>query len=194
MRKPFISSVALALAVLIATPALAQLNGENLLGDFGVKSGSQPAPGIYTGFLYYRYKAKTIKDKNGDDLTLDPEQPGSQTLNAFVPMFIYVSETKLLGGNYGMMAVVPVANGGLEAPGFGFESDIDTGFGDLYVMPFQLGWQKPRADIVTAFALFAPTGRYEAGGDDNVGKGMWSYECSAGTPADWQTWGVGFRS
>jgi hypothetical protein len=48
-------------------------------------------------------------------------------------------------------------------------------------MPLQLGWHKARADVVTAFALFAPTGRYEAGGSDNTGKGMWSYEFSAGT-------------
>jgi hypothetical protein len=31
---------------MFASPAHAQLNGENLLGDMGVKSGSQPAPGF----------------------------------------------------------------------------------------------------------------------------------------------------
>ena len=35
--------------------------------------------------------------------------------------------------------------------------------------------------MTTAFGLFAPTGRHTAGANDNVGKGMWSYEFSGGT-------------
>jgi hypothetical protein len=102
-------------------------------------------------------------------------------LDAFMPVFVYVSRAKVLGANYGMMVVPPFANAALEAPGFGLQSNVDTGAADLYLMPLQLGWHKARADVVTAFALFAPTGRYEAGGSDNTGKGMWSYEFSAGT-------------
>jgi hypothetical protein len=80
-----------------------------------------------------------------------------------------------------MMAVMPFANGAIEAPAFGFQEKLDTGAADMYLVPFQLGWHKARADIVTAFALFLPTGRYEAGASDNIGKGMWSYEFSGGT-------------
>jgi hypothetical protein len=181
MLKRATCGVMLALVTLVPAPALAQLNGENLLGDTGVKNGSQPAPGFYTAFLYYRYSTDTIKDKDGNRRTLDPSQPGSMNLDAFMPVFIYVSRAKVLGANYGMMAVIPFANASLEAPAFGFQSDIGTGAADMYLMPFQLGWHTPRADAVTAFALFAPTGRYEAGSDDNIGKGMWSYEFSAGT-------------
>jgi hypothetical protein len=98
-----------------------------------------------------------------------------------MPIIIYVSHTKVLGANYGMMGVPPFANAALEAPAFGLQEDVSTGAGDLYVVPLQLGWHKPRADIITAFAFFAPTGRYTAGASDNTGKGMWSYEFSAGT-------------
>ena len=171
----------LALVTLVATPAFAQLNGENLLGDSGVKNGSQAAPGTYVGVLYYRYGTDTIKDKDGNTLTLDPTQAGSATLQAAMPVFIYVSRAKVLGANYGMMAVMPFANAALEAPGFGFQSDVGIGTADLYLVPIQLGWHKPRADIITAFALFAPTGRFTAGASNNTGKGMWSYELSAGT-------------
>jgi hypothetical protein len=181
MLRRSASGVVLALVTLVAAPAFAQLNGENLLGDTGVKNGSQAAPGIYSAFLYYRYGTDVIKDKNGNERTADPGQPGSETLNAFMGIFIYVSKTKVLGANYGMMAAVPSANAALEAPAFGFQDEIDTGAADLYLMPLQLGWHRPRADVVTAFALFAPTGRYEAGSDNNIGKGMWSYELSAGT-------------
>ena len=141
-----------------------------------MKSGSQPAPGFYLSALYYFYNTDTIKNADGNRITLDPTQAGSQKLHVIAPLVIYVSRTKVLGANYGMMAVVPFANGGLEAPGFGFDAENSTGAADIYLVPLQLGWHKPRADIVTAFALFAPTGRYMAGGDDNLGKGMWSYE------------------
>jgi hypothetical protein len=167
--------------ILWPMPVLAQLNGENLLGDNGVKSGSQPAPGTYVGFLYYRYATDTIKTKDGNTLTFDPSQPGSETLHASMPLVIYVSHAKFLGGNYGMMAVVPVANAALEAPGLGLQSNISTGLADAYFVPLQLGWHLPKADVTTAFGFFAPTGRHTAGASDNTGKGMWSYELSAGT-------------
>ncbi len=172
---------AVALVTLVAAPAYAQLNGENLLGDNGVKSGSQPGPGLYVSGLYYFYNTDTIKDANGNRITFDPTQAGSQKLQVIAPVFMYVSKAKVLGANYGMMAVLPFANGALEAPGFGLDEQVGTGAADMYLAPIQLGWHKRRADIITAFAIFAPTGRYTAGADDNLGKNMWSYELSGGT-------------
>ena len=40
---------------------------------------------------------------------------------------------------------------------------------------------RPRADVAAGFQLYAPTGRYERGGSDNIGKGMWTYEPFVGT-------------
>ena len=169
------------LATLVARPAYAQLNGENLLGDNGVKSGSQPAPGLYLSGLYYFYNTDTIKDANGNRITFDPNRSGSQKLHVIAPVFLYVSKAKVLGAQYGAMAVLPFANGALEAPAFGLDESVSTGMADMYLVPIQLGWHTPRADIITAFALFPPTGRYTSGADDNLGKNMWSYELSAGT-------------
>ena len=45
-------TIACGLTLLFATPARAQLNGSHTLGDFGVQSGSQPAPGFYTALFY----------------------------------------------------------------------------------------------------------------------------------------------
>ena len=64
MQKLTILSVCV-LAVLVAAPAQAQLNGSHLLGDTGVSSGTQPAPGFYTALLYYRYDTDTLKDRDG---------------------------------------------------------------------------------------------------------------------------------
>jgi len=67
-----------------------------------------------------------------------------------------------------------------EAPGFGLSESASLGASDPYVMPAQLGWHSKRADALAGVAFFAPTGRYTAGASDNLGKGMWSYELSAG--------------
>lgn len=176
-----VRSAVVAGCLLAASPASAQLNGENLLGDMGVKSGTQAEPGVYVSTIYYRYFADAIKGADGERVVFDPTQAGSQTIQAAVPLVLYVSSKKLFGANYGAMVVMPFANGSLEAPGLGFSEHASTGPSDLYVMPLQLGWHLKRADITTGFAFFAPTGRYNAGASDNLGKGMWSYEVSGGT-------------
>lgn len=175
-----IAGAAAILALLVASPAHAQLNGENLLGDNGVKSGTQPAPGFYVGTLYYGYKTDTIKGPDGSIVNPDPSRSGSQTINSLVPLITYVSKAKILGANFGVMAVVPFGAGSLEAPALGLDQQVSMGPSDIYVVPAQLGWHLKRADAIAAFAFFAPTGRYSAGADDNVGKGMWSYEVSGG--------------
>lgn len=172
--------VLMMLSMLLPSTAHAQLNGENLLGDMGVKSGTQPLPGVYVGNLYYRYRTEDIKGPDGQTVVFDPTNSGRQTIQASTPMVIYVSPKKIFGANYGLMAVVPFGNGSLEAPGLGLYEKASVGLSDLYVMPVQLGWHTRRADIVAGVGLFAPTGRHTAGASDNIGKGMWSYELSGG--------------
>jgi hypothetical protein len=174
-------SIVLVLATLVAAPAYAQLNGENLLGDMGVKSGTQPHPGFYVANIYYRYFTDSIKGPDGEPVLFDPTRAGSQTIHAATPLVIYVSPKKFIGAHYGMMAVMPFASGSLEAPGLDLSEKASTGPSDLYVMPVQLGWHLKRADAIAGVAFFAPTGRHAAGASDNLGKGMWSYEVSGGT-------------
>jgi hypothetical protein len=92
-----------------------------------------------------------------------------------------VSKAKILGANYGVMAVLPWANASLEAPAFAFSSTVDTSFTDILLRPLDLGWHTKRADVTAGFQFYIPTGRYERGGTDNVGKGMWAYEPFVGT-------------
>ena len=60
-------------------------------------------------------------------------------------------------------------------------STVDTGVADLLFRPLDLGWHTPRADVAAGLQLYIPTGRYDPGGDDNLGKGMWTYEPFVGT-------------
>jgi hypothetical protein len=45
----------------VASPASGQLNGENIKGDVGLKSGEQPPPGTYLTNLSYFYSGDEIK-------------------------------------------------------------------------------------------------------------------------------------
>jgi hypothetical protein len=96
------------------------------------------------------------------------------------PMVWYVSKTKLFGANYGAMVVFPFANASIEAPAFQLSKTVDTSFSDMLIRPLDLGWHAPRVDVAAGLQLYLPTGRYERGGSDNIGKGMWSYEPFAG--------------
>ena len=51
----------------------------------------------------------------------------------------------------------------------------------MLLRPIDLGWHTPRADVTAGFQLYAPTGRYERGGSENIGKGVWTYEPFVGT-------------
>jgi hypothetical protein len=176
MTRLMLPGAACALALFLAVPAQAQLNGSHSLGDFGVQSGTQPAPGFYTALFYLHYSTDTIRDVDGNTVRRAPDAPGSIGLRAVAPILWYVSKTKFLGANVGAMAVLPFANGSLEAPAFQLGRPIDTGIADMLIRPVDLGWRTNRADVVAGLQLYIPTGRYTPGGNDNLGKGMWTYE------------------
>lgn len=181
MRSILRTAACLVAAALLAVPADAQFGGSHTPGDFGVLAGSQPAAGFYVAGFFYRYNTNSIRDRNGDELISSPDKSGSIGAKAFAPILWYVSPAKLLGANVGIMAVVPIAKGSLEAPALGLYQGTGTHLSDLYVRPIDLGWHSTRADIVAGFGFYAPTGVYEPGGSSNTGKGMWTYEPFVGT-------------
>ncbi len=181
-RVVAVSSVFLALVLLGSPPAFAQLNGSNILGDIGVDAATQPPPGFWVGGMYYHYRTDTIRKADGSKLVFDPNQPVKISVPAFAPMFQFVSKDTILGGHYGFLIAPGVTTASLEAPGFGLDLHTSTGPADTYIVPVQIGWHIQQADFVTAFGIWAPTGRYTAGGlTNNTGRGMWTYEASAGT-------------
>jgi hypothetical protein len=180
-RRTILGVVAGLATLVLAVPAQAQLNGSHTLGDFGVQSGTQPHPGFYAALFYYRYDTDTIRNADGDTIRLAPDAPGSLGMNAAAPLLWYVSKAKVLGANYGAFVVLPWANASLEAPAFGLASTVATGLADTLFRPLDLGWHSKRADVAAGFEFYAPTGRYTAGGSDNLGKGMWTYEPFVGT-------------
>jgi hypothetical protein len=161
-----------------AGEAHAQLMGHNQLGDFGLQAGTQPPPGFYlVAPLYSRYEADTLRNGLGNR---SPAQT-DVSVNAYVVGLSWVSNVKVLGANYSFQIFPGFTDNVLEAPVLGVSQRVDTGFTDLYFQPINLGWHTDRADFVAGLGVFAPTGRYELGADDNLGLGMWSFEVFGGT-------------
>ena len=181
MKRRHLISVLLIAAVLTSTTALAQLGGHNFRGDYGLNSGSQPAPGWYVSLLYFNYDTGTVRNRNGDRIGFDPDQPGSLTAQVISPLVWWVSGKKILGANYSFVIAPSFVNSRLAAPVFGLEREAGFDVSDLYIQPINLGWHTKRADFSAGVGLFAPIGKYEDGAQDNTGLGMWSFEAFAGT-------------
>lgn len=172
-KKQFL--LVLLVLLIVTGSASGQLNGENVKGDTGLTSGSQAPPGTYLTNLSYFYNSDEIKLPNRT-VNLD----GSINIFFNVTVITRVTKKKFLGANYGVQLAIPVAKSRIELPRLDSESG-GVGISDLYVMPLQLGWHKPRADFIASYAFMAPTGRYNPGGDNNTGLGMWAHEISGGT-------------
>ena len=174
-----LQSVAIGLSALVVpSPAFAQYMGSNLRGDFGVNSGSQAGPGLYFVVPFVQWNVDEIKNADGNRL-LAPQFQGFD-VRAIPATVVAVTPKKILGANYGFMVALPFSTIRPERAG----TQIDEpgwGLNDMYMVPLYLGWHTPRADFVAGYGFYAPTGRYEAGADDNVGLGMWSHEIQGGT-------------
>ena len=155
--------------------ARAQLAGEHALGSFGLKAASQPPPGIFLAPTYFNWNVNQICGRDGNCAPFD------LGVNSLALFGWVVTPKRILGGTYGFQFMVPFLSNSLELPRLGYSSSSSLGLGDLYVMPVNLGWHTPRADFLAGLAFYAPTGSYEAGGNDNKGMGMWSFELSGGT-------------
>jgi hypothetical protein len=103
----------------------------------------------------------------------------------------YVPHHKILGGYYMPYIALNYATGSVVAdlPPLlsGATSGISLsggggGFADTFVEPLNIGWHiKGRVDFNAGYAFVAPTGRYSAGANNNVGSGYWGNDITSGT-------------
>jgi hypothetical protein len=170
-------AVCVASAVLgLATPALAQLNGQHIKGSAGLKAGSQAPPGGYVVIpVLYFYGADEVKNRDGDALPFN----GKLNASVFGAGLNVVTTKKVLGGSYGFSVILPWADNRLQGTEIG--SNPGAGITDMAIQPISLGWHRKRADVLTGYTMFVPTGRYEDGASNNTGLGMWGHELALGT-------------
>ncbi len=177
MKKSyFYTTVIIAfLLTMVGNKSYAQLKGVHLLGDYGLNAGTQPAPSVVVAVPLYWYDTKNLYDGNGDKLDTSPD------VTTFLTAIggSIVTPWKILNANYGASLLVPFVKNKIE--GSKINENGSIAFSDIYVQPVQLGWHTKKADFTAGYALYIPTGKFSAGGDDNSGLGMWGHEFSGGT-------------
>jgi hypothetical protein len=164
------------LSLILAGDAQAQLKGHYVAGFTGLQNGTMPPPGITIFLPVYFYTTNDIRNDAGNSIGGQPRI----TASFIGPGVAWVTNVKILGANLGGSAA-PIAfiksrieANSLDVPG-------SFAFTDIFVQPIQLGWETARADFVAGYGLFMPTGKWNLGGSDNAGLGMWSNLFQAGT-------------
>jgi hypothetical protein len=188
MWSPIKTGVALGgvlLAFIAVLPLSAQYQGDQSVGFAGLKAGSLSDPGIYVTLpLYFRQSDISLYDSHGNRILKNL----TAGINQFdLPGIQVVTPYKFLGAHYGVSYLQYITNGVVSVASADFHRSTNYTFGDIYVQPIILGWNKKRFDVTAAYAFFAPTGK------DSGGQHMWVNEIDLGGtfyPFEDQRWNV----
>jgi hypothetical protein len=178
----------LLLAALAALPGAiqAQPDAHYVPGIEGLKGASLPPPGFYLRDYNVFYVANQVNNAAGQSAG----PPNFQALTfANVPRAIWITDTKFLGGNVGVDALLPLIYQSVKAGPF----NSDTfGIGDFFAES-TLSWHPKQFDFSAGAGLWMPTGDSASPPTTRVGSGFWTPMLTAG--ATWypdadKTWAV----
>jgi hypothetical protein len=155
---------------LLAAPGLRAAEKGVATGPVGAEdfmTGALPPNGFYyLNYLTY-YSSSTLKDKDGNTV------PGKFSIGAVADInrFVYITNKKFLGADYGFQVILPLANVDLSVttPG-GPMSKVNTGVADVVITPLILGWHRKRFHWVGAVDVFTGAGSWDANRLVNTGK------------------------
>jgi hypothetical protein len=167
-------------ALSISSSLMAQQKGQYQPGQYGLNAGVLPDPGITYANLTLNYNAGQLNFANGTPV----KATGTYNVWAMENIFFYVPKFKVLGAKFAPMVAFPtIATGSLTLPFLGNGVTVGSGgfaLADTWFQLANLGWHLPRADVWTAYAFMAPTGRYTPGATNNVGSGYWGNNFTGG--------------
>ena len=182
----FVWTGTLAAALLAVSPVDARELGHYVPGVANIRDLAVPAaPGFYYEQYNVHYSTDTYRDRNGNavsslrsggrDIAIDAEVD----VYAITPVFLWSTDTTLLGGQYAWFIAPSFSDNNLSASisnlnQSGSVGSDQTGIGDLFVQPLWLGWRDTGYDLSLALGFYAPVGDYNEDGDDNVGLGFWT--------------------
>jgi len=162
-------------AIVWLRTAQGQVRGVYPLGMSATNSGVTPASGFTYSNQLLIYSRDRFKGPDGEVLAT-----GNNSVVMDMNTLTWVSKKEIPGGaRFSMSATLPVANNSLTSDVTGPISG-GSGFADSYYQPFILGWNKERIAIRAVYGFLAPTGRFDAEANDNVGSGYWTHALSSG--------------
>jgi hypothetical protein len=161
-------------------------------GVEGIKAASLPPPGFYVRDYNYFYWANHFNDLSGNRVAA-----AAPSVFTYVnlPRLLWITETKLLGGNVGVDGFLPLVYQKVDitTPGGTFNGN-NFGVGDLFVEG-TLSWHTKQFDFALASGVDMPTGDSPSrfGPTPKPGLGYWTFMQTAG--ATWyidekKTWAV----
>ena len=171
----------------IATQLQAQLpvGSHYPTGAEGIKGSTLPPPGIYLRDYNFFYTATKVDGAPVDVNVLAYVQ---------APRLIWITKQEILGANYGMDIIVPFAYKNIYA-----DAPIGTAgqfnLGDIQLEPVLLSWHLKQFDIAAGYAIWMPTGHFDASTLakylSSPGSGYWTHMFTLGStwyPDKNKTW------
>ena len=169
--------VTIAAICVLALPVQAQVRGVYPVGMSATNSGVTPEAGFTYANVFILYARDELRGPEGE-IFATGQNSIIMDMNSFV--FVGKKKIRMFGGAvFSCSATLPIANNSLTSDVEGALSG-GGGFADSFYQPFILGWRTKRADIRAAYGFLAPTGRYDASANNNVGSGYWTHTASAG--------------
>jgi len=135
-----------AAAAAVLAPSLAFADGHYVPGVEGIQAASAPPPGFYYLGYLLDYHMDSFRAP-GSSSNLPGHNKG--TVTALANRLVWITQTKVLGADYGMEAVIPVLRTSLTLNAAGI-SDTRSGVGDIYLGPLVLGWHGQQWDASAA--------------------------------------------
>jgi hypothetical protein len=159
----------------MTVPSHAQNRGVYPLGMSAINSGLMPESTFTYSNQFLLYTRDQAKDNEGQTLPVT----GNHSVILDMNTITGVSQERILGGRYAASATLPFSKNDLTSDLQGNLSG-GRGFADSYYLPVILGWCWSRAAVRVMYGFLAPTGRFSAGANDNVGSGYWTHTLSTG--------------
>ena len=144
-------------------------------GIEGIRCGSVPGPGFYYKGYNALYQADKLTDKHGDKLPIDFDL----TIFASAHRFIWVSNIKILGGDFFADFTIPLIYTDLKIGAAGLDTN-KFGLGDICIEPCGLSWHGPRYDAAIALDLYLPIGDYDRDDPASPGQDFWTFMLTYG--------------
>ena len=141
--------------------------GHYVNGVEGIKAATLPPPGFYYRMYNVYYDADEITDEDGDELDVGLDIH----VYALVNRFVWISDIKMLGADFGADVIIPLVYTDLEIKAFGVDDD-EFGLGDIAIEPFVLSWHGARYDASFGLAVYVPTGETDEAAAP--GKDFWT--------------------
>jgi hypothetical protein len=168
----FSSAVLAGLLAVAAMPTQATEGGGSLYpnGAEAFTAGALPPPGTYGMVFAEHYTANRVNGADGHNLNV----PGFKvTADAVVSRFIWVTDTKLWGGDLVFHAIVPMVNLQVSAAG---HTQNKTGVGDITTGPGLGFHHSANLHSVIGLDFYLPTGDYHQNDLANIGRNYYAVE------------------